>query len=137
MMGTYMHVAAAALRVVSAVEVNISMHNPRPRHSSRDTAGISVYQTGEKSTCIRRAGFPFVPFHRERVQKASFWLKMGEKGTRRKPRAAHFRWLARLFARQECRDPCSDSRSSEREILTHHSTCKLRATTPPECRPSA
>lgn len=36
MMSTYMHVAAAALRVVSAVEVNISMHNPRSRHSSRD-----------------------------------------------------------------------------------------------------
>ena len=35
MMSTYMHVAAAALRVVSAVEVNISMHNPGPRHSRK------------------------------------------------------------------------------------------------------
>ena len=32
---------------------------------------------------------------------------MGEKGTERKPRAAPFRSLARLFARPKCRDPCS------------------------------
>ena len=50
---------------------------------------------------------PRVVSSQERVQKASFWLKMGGKGTERKPRAAHFRSLARLFARQKRRDPCS------------------------------